>query len=133
MTDPELAVPTEIIDALPVHQEGAQETAKQAKEWLITKRQQRGYRAVDRNERVKVVQAFAAHNKVVYGQAFDLVRISAGADPKFFDLDDLTAAVARKEIILIEVKAQGSNALVAGSSVGTSSRYQQPSFSLRKA
>jgi hypothetical protein len=105
MTDPELAVPTEIIDALPVHQEGAQETAKQAKEWLITKRQQRGYRAVDRNERVKVVQAFAAHNKVVYGQAFDLVRISAGADPKFFDLDDLTAAVARKEIILIEVKA----------------------------
>jgi hypothetical protein len=56
-------------------------------------------------QRGKVAQAFAAQNKVVYGQAFDLVRIAAGADVDLNDLDAVMASVARKEIVLVEVKA----------------------------
>jgi hypothetical protein len=64
-----------------------------------------GYRAVDAHERVRLAQAFAARKKIVYGQAFDLVRVTPGSDVSFSDLDALTEAVAGGRVVLIEVKA----------------------------
>jgi hypothetical protein len=90
----------------PVASDGNKQTAERAKRWLIETRSARGYRGVsDRGERVRIAQAFAARNKVVYGQAFDLVRVQPGADVEFGDLTALTQAVQDNRIILIEVKA----------------------------
>jgi hypothetical protein len=82
-----------------------QQTAASAKQWLAKWKAERGYRELGSGERVRVVQAFAARNKVVYGQAFDLIRIPAGAEINFADLESVTQAVKRGEVVLVEVKA----------------------------
>jgi hypothetical protein len=93
-----------VVDAVAV--EGNKQTAEAARRWLIEAKAGRGYRAVsDRGERVRIAQAFAARNKVVYGQAFDLVRVQPGADVDFGDLTALSQAIEHNRIILIEVKA----------------------------
>ena len=98
--------PPELVMAVPTElPEGGKRTAEKAKNWLVSERHERGYRSVDRRERVLVTQAFAAHNKVVYGQAFDLVRVANEANVNFGDLPALTDAVTRRELVLIEVKA----------------------------
>ena len=41
----------------------------------MNSRSDHGYRAIGRKQRTWIAQAFAAKNKVVYGQAFDLIRV----------------------------------------------------------
>lgn len=95
---------SQLISAEPARQ-GGKQTAEKAKTWLIEQRSERGYRGIDRQERVRIAQAFAAHNKVVYGQAFDLVRVKEGAQVNFAHLEALTESVGRQDVVLIEVKA----------------------------
>src|SRR5438552_12528908 len=97
---------------------GGKQTAERAGEWLIESRSERGYRAVDRTERIRVAQAFAARNRVVYGQAFDLVRVAHGVEVDFSDLAALTSAVKNDEVVLIEVKATRLSRTAKGHFVG---------------
>jgi hypothetical protein len=98
------AVFSAVVDAAAVATN--KQTAERARRWLIETKAGRGYRGVhDPGERVRIAQAFAARNKVVYGQAFDLVRVDPGADVDFDDLDALAHAVKQDRVILIEVKA----------------------------
>jgi hypothetical protein len=39
---------------------GGKQTAELARAWLIESRSERGYRSVDRTERIRIAQAFAA-------------------------------------------------------------------------
>jgi hypothetical protein len=55
---------------------------------------------------------------VVYGQAFDLVRVKQGAAVDFSDLTALTKAVANNDVVLIEVKATRVSRTAKGHFVG---------------
>jgi hypothetical protein len=90
----------------PAAVESNKQTAEGAKRWLIDTKSSLGYRAVaDSGQRVRIAQAFAGRNKVVYGQAFDLVRVKLGSEVDFDDLAALTQAAKQDEVVLIEVKA----------------------------
>lgn len=80
-------------------------TAERAKTWLVNRHGEKGYRGVDASERIRIAQAFAAMNKVVYGQAFDLVRVVPGTPLDFSDLSAVTAHVRNGLVHLVEVKA----------------------------
>jgi hypothetical protein len=89
--------------------ESNKQTAEAAKNWLIDKKADKGYRGLTRAERIRVAQAFAARNKVVYGQAFDLVRVSTDqrVEVDFDSLEGLSTAVRKDVVTLIEVTDEG--------------------------
>ena len=98
----EPAIPTASVTLDEETQRSNQATARRAKQILIEKTI--GYRDVNEEERATPAQAFAAAGYVIYGKAFDLIRISGTA----VDLSDLPAvreAVRKHQIVLIEVKA----------------------------
>ena len=103
-----------VVDAAVV--EGNKQTAERAKQWLIETKSRRGYRAVgDRGERVRIAQAFAARNKVVYGQAFDLVRVEPDAEVDFSDLSALTQAVLGRAEDVVAADATPDDVRLSGS------------------
>jgi hypothetical protein len=82
-----------------------QATANKAKAILC---ESPGFRDVSGAERSAIAAAFAARNFVVYGKAFDLVKV---ADPEL-DLSDpalLHEAIARGELTLVEVKSTSAD------------------------
>ena len=89
----------------PAVTESNKQTAEVAKQWLVESKADRGYRTLRPRERVRIVQAFAARNKVVYGQAFDLIRIPPRSEIDFDDLALVTGAVKEGAVVLVEVKA----------------------------
>jgi hypothetical protein len=75
-------------------------TASKAVEMLAA---DHGYVAPTATTRRHVAMAFAAKNKVVYGKAFDAIRVR-GEDP--IDFDDFAAVEARiDDVVLCEVKS----------------------------
>jgi hypothetical protein len=112
----ELDSPLEEIDELdtpPVGSVVAQEDvetghqgAESAKKWLAETRAHLGYRLLTNpKDRVRIAQAFAAINKVVYGKAFDLIRVTEGPEIDFASLDAVSTAAKDGRVVLIEVKS----------------------------
>jgi hypothetical protein len=79
---------------------GGQATAKRALELLTLSH---GFVAPDAPARKHIAQAFAGAGKVVYGRAFDAVKVADGPDIDFADLGSVEANLSR--IVLYEVKS----------------------------
>lgn len=75
-------------------------TAKRAAKFLEEKH---GFVAPSRSQRTNIAMAFAAKDKVVYGKAYDLIRITEGVKVDLDDLDDVRTRLA--DIVLYEVKS----------------------------
>lgn len=56
-----------------------------------------------KTQRRNLAMAFAAEDRIVYGRAFDAVRIPSGVEIDFDDLDSVTSNVG--ELLLYEVKS----------------------------
>lgn len=77
-----------------------QGTAKKAVKMLVDRNE--GFRELSKTERLNIVIAFAKMNKVIYGKAFDVVKIKG----KAIDLDNLSEVEKDIERITIyEVKS----------------------------
>ncbi len=72
---------------VPVADSG-QKTAKKAVEFFVA---EHGYIAPTKQLRRHVAMAFAGKGKVVYGQAFDAVRVLDGGEVDFEDLSSVEA------------------------------------------
>lgn len=76
-----------------------QQTAKLAVDMLVSKDQR--YQVPTAQSRLNILVAFAEANKVVYGKAFDVIRVD-----KEIDLNDLAAVRGSLQLItLCEVKS----------------------------
>jgi hypothetical protein len=82
-----------LLHPLPVFKEGTttsgSSTAKTALAMLV--QGDSAFIAPTKNQRRNLAMAFAAENKVVYGRAFDAVKIVGGSDVDLDDLDSVRA------------------------------------------
>jgi hypothetical protein len=93
-------------DVQPEDVEGVHRAAESAKSWLVETRAHLGYRLLARpKDRLRIAQAFAAINKVVYGKAFDLIRVTDGSEINLESFEDVSGAVRAGRVVLVEVKS----------------------------
>jgi hypothetical protein len=100
-----IATPVDLSgSSLPDHrtQRTNQSTARRAIQILV-RSPQSSYREVTSEERAVLSQAFAKLGHVIYGKAFDLVRVEDDID--FTSVDRVAESVERGQLVLIEVKA----------------------------
>jgi hypothetical protein len=84
-----------------VFPESRQGTAKKAIKMLLELQQ--GYMEPNRKSRLNLVIAFAKRNKVIYGKAFDIIRIKTTKKINFENLDEVEKNL--DDIIIYEVKS----------------------------
>jgi hypothetical protein len=93
-------------DPLPVLEGGtgtSSATAKTALNMLV--QGDSAFIAPSKSQRRNLAMAFAAEDKVVYGRAFDAVRIVDGSSVDLNDLDSVRANVS--DLVLYEIKSTG--------------------------
>lgn len=96
MTDePEVEFPTQIVE----ERKNSQQTAKKAVELLRT----RGFIAPSPAQKRNLLVAFAKKNRVVYGKAFDVIKVTEDKVVNLDDPDELEQHLDK--IVLYEIKA----------------------------
>ena len=102
----DLSLPIPIIsDALPDNDalvDNNQRTAKKAVKILVAK-DNNIYKDLSAAEKRNLVIAFAFKDKIVYGKAFDLVKLENKASVDFSDINDIQQKI--KNIIVCEIKS----------------------------
>jgi len=94
-------LPSSNLEEIELFPDSSQGTAKKAVKLLIERNE--GYKEPNKTERNNILIAFAKLNKVVYGKAFDIVRITSTENIDLENLSDVEKNI--NKIIICEVKS----------------------------